>query len=58
MKHICPKCGKWVPKEYKKSHPNGCSHATRKLYRIIKKVVEESIEKYFGWGGRNENKEA
>lgn len=47
MKHVCPKCGKWIPKRYKDSHPNGCGHAIRKAYSVTKRIIREEMEKYF-----------
>jgi hypothetical protein len=42
MKHVCPKCRKWVPKRYKDPHLNSCSHAVRKAYLVTKKIIKEN----------------
>jgi len=37
MTHICPKCGRWIPKKYEKSHIADCSGKIRKSQQEIKK---------------------
>lgn len=50
---LCPKCGKWVPKRYKESHPKGCGHAIRKFYSFVFKKLRKEMEEYFERGGEN-----